>query len=672
MGGDSIVSMGIDLYRGSPASRLRATYAVCIVRGGEVIYEATDLPLPKVIRLALEYKPNYIVIDNLYELARSKRELLKVLSLFPYGSQILLATFSDAEGFKDLRDIAAEHGLLESRRKQDPQSTARILAMLGQRGVGHPIRVWEERTKVIVSKGRSGRAGGSSEDRYLRGLRTAVLRYVRRIKDALDSAKIPYQLSYRKAEGGLDRAVFIIDAPKDKLAGIVRSKRGRYVTVRVRPIARTRIVISENIERRMRPVIAGVDPGSEYGVAVIDLDGRVIATETIKGGDVLQAISSILRYGTPVLVASDKKPVPEAVRRVAAAFNAKLYEPDYVVSDQEKSSLVASSGYQVGSVHERDALAACLLAYKSYAKKFEQVERILESLEIKIPVSRVKAEVIKGSSIASAIEAAIEDVIGSLEEDLYRDTSIIQKLVREAIEDEGKIRNLERRISELLSERQALLDRIRRLEEELRRISSEYEAFRRSVRVEVERERAVASLIDRLRSCQDSYRSLEEALGELRRSLEDLRRIILEYDERGYRKIQRIYAPIDEEDLEDIVKKGPIDGIYILYTEDPESLKRQDIEYIRSRLKRIALIAPRCPFKYTGDRDEHVVCIETPPELVATISNKYVLIDRPALEKIKGYYRELYNAIPKKPGMSEEDLERLIMEYRGSKFSSKG
>ena len=667
MGGVSVTSMGIDLYRGSPASRLRATYAVCIARDGGVIYEAADLSLSKVIRLALEYKPEYIVIDNLYELARSRRELLKVLSLFPYKSQILLATFSDAEGYRDLRDVAAEHGLLESRRKQDPQSTARILAMLGQRGVGHPIRVWEERTRIVVSKGRSGRAGGSSEDRYLRGLRAAVLRYVRRIRDALDSAKIPYQLSYRKAEGGLDRAVFIVDAPRDRLAGIVRSKRGRYVTVRVRPIAKTRIVISEDVERRMRPVIAGVDPGSEYGIAVIDLDGRVIATETIRGGDALQAISAILRHGTPVLVASDKKPVPEAVRKIAAAFNARLYEPEYVVSDQEKSSLAASSGHSVGSIHERDALAACLLAYKSYAKKFEQVERILESLEIKIPASKIKAEIVRGSSIASAIEAAIEDVIGSIEEDLYRDTGIIQRLVREAIEEEGKIRNLEKRISELLSERQALLDKIRGLEEELRRISSECEAFKRTIRLEVERERTVASLVDRLRSCQDSYRSLEEAFMELKRGLEDMRRIIIEYEEKGYTKIRRIYAPIDEEDLEDIVRRGSIDGIYILYTEDPGSLKRQDIEYIRDRLRRIALITPKCPFKHTGDRESHVICIETAPESIAIVSNKYILIDKPGLEKIKSIYKEICNTIPKKPEMSEEDLERLVTEYRRAK-----
>lgn len=663
-----LVSMGIDLYKGSPASKLKATYAISIVRNGGVVYEASDIPLAKVIRLALEYKPDYIVLDNLYELARSKRELVKILSLFPYKSQILLATFDMATGYRDLREVAAEHGLLDIKRKPDPQTTARILAMLGQKGIGQAIRVWEERAKIIVSKGRSGRAGGSSEDRYLRSLRAAVLRYVRKIKEALDRERIPYQLSYRKSEGGLDRAVFIVDAPRERLAGIVRSKRGRYVTVRVKPIARTKIMVSEDVEKRLKPVIVGVDPGAAYGIAVMDLDGRVIATETIKGGDVYQAISSIIKYGTPVLVASDKKPIPDAVRRVAAAFNAKLYEPGYVVSDSEKSSLVAFTGHHVGSIHERDALAACLLAYKEYSRKFEQVERILESLEIKIPSYRVKAEIIRGSTIASAIESAIEDLLLEMEEDLSREIGVIQRIVRGVIEEESRARKLEARISALLSERQSLIDRARELEAELRRVVNEYEEFKKRVRLEIERDRLASSLMERLRICQESYRSLEEGFEELKRDLEKLKRIVLEYEERGYKKMPRIYQPIDSPDIEDIERRGGLeDMIYMIYVDDFSNMGRGDIEYLRERLKRVIVVTPQCGVKYIGDRSSHVVCVEMPRENVIAISSRYVLIDRESLEKIKDQYRSIYESIPTPMGISEEDLERLIQEYRSSK-----
>jgi predicted RNase H-like nuclease (RuvC/YqgF family) len=665
--GKDLVSMGVDLYRGSPASRLRATYAISIVKNGEVVYEATDIPLAKVIRLALEYKPGYIVLDNIYELARSKKELVKILSLFPYRSQILLATFSVSTGYRDIREVAAEHGLLESRRKPDPQTTARILAMLGQKGVGQAIRVWEERTKIVISKGRSGKAGGSSEDRYLRSLRTAVLRYVRKIKESLDREGIPYQLSYRKAEGGLDRAVFIVEAPRERLAGIVKSRRGRYVVVRVKPVARTRILISEDVEKRMRPIIVGIDPGAVYGIAVIDLDGRVVTTETIRGGDVYQAISAIIKYGTPVLVASDKKPLPEAVRKVAAAFNARVYEPEYVVSDAEKSTLVASSGYRVGSIHERDALAACLLAYKEYSKKFEQAERILEALEIKIPSHKVKAEIIRGSTIASSIESAIEEMILEMEESFSREIGVIQRFVRGVIEGESKIRNLEARISALLSERQTMIDRIRELEEELKRITNEYEEFKRGIKLEIERDRLASTLMERLKICQESYRSLEEGFEELKKDLEELKKIILKYEEKGYRKVPRIYQPIDSPDIDIIEKFGAMDDTYIIYIDDFSNMKRQDLEYLRERLKRVITLTPKCPVKYIGDRSSHVVCVEIPQERIITVSSRYILIDKEAIKNISDLYRSIYETIPRSLIITEEDLEKLVDEYRSSK-----
>jgi hypothetical protein len=56
-----------------------------------------------------------------------------------------------------------------------------------------------------------------------------------------------------------------------------------------------------------------------------------------------------------------------------------------------------------------------------------------------------------------------------------------------------------------------------------------------------------------------------------------------------------------------------------------------------------------------------------PRENVIAISSRYVLIDRESLEKIKDQYRSIYESIPTPMGISEEDLERLIQEYRSSK-----
>jgi hypothetical protein len=79
------------------------------------------------------------------------------------------------------------------------------------------------------------------------------------------------------------------------------------------------------------------------------------------------------------------------------------------------------------------------------------------------------------------------------------------------------------------------------------------------------------------------------------------------------------------------------------------------------------VITPQCGVKYIGDRSSHVVCIEMSRENIVAISSRYVLIDRETLKKIKDQYRSIYESIPTPIGISEEDLERLIQEYRYSK-----
>lgn len=660
------VSMGLDLFRGSPASASRASYAVCIVKGGRIVYEAQDLSLAKVIRLALEHRPRYIVLDNLYEIAASKKDLTRILGFFPYGSQVLLATFDPVKGYRDLRDVAQEHALLDVRRKLDPVEAARILALLGQRGVGYPVRAWEERTRIVISKGRSGRAGGSSEDRYLRSLRTAVLRHARKVKEALDARGISYQLAYRKAEGGLDRAVFIVEAPRERLSGLVRGRRGRLVTISVKPVMKTRIVLPENVERHAKPVIAGVDPGAEYGVAIIDLEGRVLATETIKGGDVYQAISAIMRHGIPVLVASDKKPLPEAVRRVAAAFNARVFEPDYVVSDVEKSALAASAGHTSGSVHERDALAACVMAYRFFSKKLEEADRILNALGLEVPRSKVRVEILRGSSIASAIESAIEELLEK-PEGSSRGVELIQRFVRSTIEGESRIRRLEERISELLSERQRLLDKLSELEERLRVLSSEYEHFRRGVKAEVEKERSVAVLSERLRVCQESYRSLESHVDELRSRIRDLVKIIELHGERGLRTIPRLRLPLSSGPLEDLKLSGGLGDLYVAYLESDDAPQRE-VEALASYLGKILLISRRCGWRSLGDRKSHAVCVEVKEDEIYPLDARSVVMGSGRLQEILKIYHEVRASLPEKAGIGEKDLERILEEYRRSRL----
>jgi predicted RNase H-like nuclease (RuvC/YqgF family) len=85
---DDMIVAGIDLYRGSVLSREGAYYSISIVSKDKIIYEAQDLSLPKVLRLLHEYKPRYLVVDNLYELAPDRKGLVVTFSV---GRKLILS-----------------------------------------------------------------------------------------------------------------------------------------------------------------------------------------------------------------------------------------------------------------------------------------------------------------------------------------------------------------------------------------------------------------------------------------------------------------------------------------------------------------------------------------------------------------------------------------------------
>ncbi len=666
--------MGIDIYRGNPRSREGATYAVCIVdKDRNIVYEAKDINIGRVIRIAFEYKPKYIVLDNLFELAPSKKNVYKVLSMFPYESRILLATYDPDRGFRDLKDVAFEHGIVDTYRKLDSLTAARVLALLGIYGVGYSVREWEERCRIIVAKGRSGRSGGSSEDRYLRNLRAVVLRVTRKIKNILDEHKISYQLTYRKSEGGFDRAEFIVDTSREKLYGLVKPRRGRLARIIIRPIIRSKITIPSNISTQPRYVIVGIDPGISYGIAVMDLSGKIVHVETVKNTDTGYIISAIFKHGTPILVATDKIPIPDAVRKISAVFGSRIYEPHRLYSDLEKTKVVESQGYQYSSIHERDAIFACILAYRNYQRKFHEVEKILKMMNLKMPldkIDRIKVELIKGSSITDSIEKVIEEYMNSEEASIMQ-PEIYDRLIKNIVANESRLRNLEHRYTLLLQENEKLRQEIKSLRRELEKVVIDYESYKKTIKQEIVKEREIFALEERLRSCRDAYRTLESRIMELKEENERLKRLILEYEDKGFVKIPVLkdHRYIDE--YMDPDKYPHFSGdallIYMRRCIDEGSAKEMLSDIKRS----IVILCSYCSFKAIGTSDRNIVCID-PSQVTDSIvdfGSSYVLLDEKAIEKIKELYRDLVKSLPSYSINSEDDLVRLIESYRSDRIS---
>ncbi len=114
--------------------------------------------------------------------------------------------------------------------------------------------------------------------------------------------------------------------------------------------------------------------------------------------DLAWFIESINSVGTPVIIASDKRPADKLSKKLASIYNAVLFEPKENISIRIKKKI----GIGTRSPHERDALTAAKMAYNEYANKLRQAEKKAEKENA--DVDKVKTLVIRKYSIDEAIK----------------------------------------------------------------------------------------------------------------------------------------------------------------------------------------------------------------------------------------------------------------------------
>ncbi len=221
-----------------------------------------------------------------------------------------------------------------------------------------------------------------------------------------------------------------------------------------------------------KPLIVGFDPGLTSAVAALDLAGNLVTVHERKGWAVQEASITAARAGRPLLIATDRSKAPEAVKKMAAAFSARVWSPDHDLGIREKGDLLEEMGNerQFGQ-HERDAIAAALACYRDLATGFSKVEDTLRMLGLEGRSEQIKHLLLTGQAknTAEAIEmlmkprqeeerVEIRTAGGQLRvDDLLRkirvmeNTADIQKAYVERLE--GKLKELEASRRQLLDER---------------------------------------------------------------------------------------------------------------------------------------------------------------------------------------------------------------------------
>jgi len=76
-------------------------------------------------------------------------------------------------------------------------------------------------------------------------------------------------------------------------------------------------------------------------------------------------IKEIIKYGKPLIIASDVNPAPKAIEKIAKNLGSKLFFPEKSLTNLEKEKIIKNFKEKIKSSHEKDALAASLKSLKN-------------------------------------------------------------------------------------------------------------------------------------------------------------------------------------------------------------------------------------------------------------------------------------------------------------------
>lgn len=539
------VIFGVDILPGkSSLSTSQPHYALVILRGEKVVARYDDVSLSRLLRLIWEYKPSIIAVDNVYELAPSKSKLMKIITLLPPETEIVQVTGWGSQA-TSLKNLARELGI-DASGKLTPLKTAYIAALAAYRGYGYKVKFLEEKTKIIVSRGRSISRGGMSQNRFIRSIRAGILSVTREIKRILDQNKLDYDLVFRKAKGGLERSIFIVYAPRSKLYGLIKPINTKNVKVEIKPVYKHKILVPRsNTPEASRYLIVGIDPGVSTGIAILDLNGVPLFIYSSKNIDRSDIVNMILSIGTPIIIATDTNPPPDTIKKIASMLKAQVYVPPRSLSTEEKNEIANMvkerfPWIDIEDSHERDALAAAYKAYQSLEKKFMQIEASVEKIGLEIDVERVKADIIRGKTIAEAIEAEINRILEEAEQG-EKGKEVKVKRERVCAEEDKRIEKLKDRIKALEAERLRLLSEIKDLRNKIRELELELNILKHD---RVPQEETLVREIDRLKTenaiLSSHVKELKERLNELSSRYERLKNILIEISMKGFIAIPKV------------------------------------------------------------------------------------------------------------------------------------
>jgi len=535
------VILGVDLMpMSTPLGRSQPRYSVVVLDEGKIVSRFENVSKRRLLRLIWTLKPSMVAIDNVYEFASSSSRLLKFLKAFPQDVKVVQVTRVFG-GFKPLSMLVRDYGLADGVGKLSPIMAAELSARLASMGVGSEVEYLKNETRILVCRGRRIGEGGMSEDRYERKIRTAVYNASMNIKSILDSHGIEYDIFFNRRGFGVDRCLFIVYSPKDSLRGLVKNMNLGDVQIKVFEESSDRIIFkplgspeSEDICGK-EPLIVGLDPGVITGLAILDMDGRLVHVGSRRNWSRNDIISEVMKFGTPIIVATDVHPPSFFVVKMASIWGARVYELDRSLSVDEKRDLVYRycKDFNLNldlNVHERDALASAVKVFYGFKPLFSKADSSVSELGIDVPRKQLRALLIRGYSIKRAIDVltrevkistAVESKPEEVELEVEAESSdVVEYLKRKLSIEEEMVRNLKLQRDQLAME-------VEKLKSEIDKLNSLINSLNSELNYKIKRDREVASLESRLSELQLAYQSIKSECESLKAKVDGWTKMFL-------------------------------------------------------------------------------------------------------------------------------------------------
>jgi len=365
-------------------------------------------------------KPDYIAIDNIFELTPNAQGIVRFLESIPPITTLVQVTGNPRTGMEKLTTLLRKHNLrkelsFSSTQKLTALETAEVVARLCIRRVGHAIVAFEEEIKISVTKKKSHGKGGWSAPRYERISRSAVQQAASEVGFILKEQCLEWD-SFNYPQ----KKVFLVRLDKEVISLIqtrVKSLSTDLVKVTLQRVTKSSLdfqpldITMAPATRSLKNVILGLDPGTTTGIAILDCNrGTVLYLGSKRECGVSEIIRLSTKYGKVSCVAADVIPAPAMVDRVARITGAKLLTPSVLTSAAQKREYLQN--YQDLTVnyghlnsHERDALFGALKGYNLIQPQFDKIKRTIEeSYTDLIPhLSEIQRLVLAGNSITNAI-----------------------------------------------------------------------------------------------------------------------------------------------------------------------------------------------------------------------------------------------------------------------------